>query len=251
MLISTLLTVVLASFARTTFAQENIVYDSIHNATTIYGTWSTGSKAVLTGSGFADPANMTFNYPKNTGVSYSFSQDGFYEISRYRFNSNGAYGLEVSPSILYNFVSSGSDPTCITGVIGWVHGSYTLNPNGSITMVPMGDGFQQIQDPCAAISNFIELYNQTEFYQSWRIFQDPTQGFKLHLFNFDGSPVAPQFQVSTTPKMLPTQQLRNVPSSTVQRRSISSAPEALGPRGLMGVMGAGVLALFTSTLYLL
>lgn len=147
---------------------------------------------------------------------------------------------------------TGSDPTCITGVITWVHGQYTLQPNGSITMIPLGDGFQQVQDPCAAISNFIQLYNETEIYQSWRIFQDPQAGYKLHLFQFDGSPVAPQFQVSTTPKMLPTQALRNVPAAdAVQRRSMSSAPEALGPHGLMGVLGAGVLVLLSSTISLL
>lgn len=74
----------------------------------------------------------------------------------------------------------------------------------------MGDGYQQIQDPCAAVSNFVENYNLTEFYTQWRIFQDPTFGPKLHLFQFDGSPLAPQFQLSSTPNMLPTQLLRNV-----------------------------------------
>ena len=52
MLLSSLLTVVLASLARNTLAQDQfgpIKYDDIHNATTIYGTWSSGSKAVLTG----------------------------------------------------------------------------------------------------------------------------------------------------------------------------------------------------------
>jgi len=233
MLLTSLLTVVLVSLARTTLAQ-NIVYDSIHNATVIYGTWSSGSKAVLTGAGFADPANQTFTYPKTTGISYSFSQDGFYEISRYRFNSNG------------------SEPTCITGVIVWVHGTYTLNPNGSISMTPFADGFQQVQDPCAAVSNFIQLYNQTEYYQSWRIFQDPVQGYKLHMFAFDGSPLAPQFQVSTTPNMLPTTLLRNVPSSTtVSRRSVSSAQDVLGPHWVTGVIAAAGLVLMSSALMLL
>lgn len=237
MLLSAALTVVLASLARPTLAQDenpNIVYDSAHNATTIYGTWSSGSKAVLTGAGFANPANMTFTYPKTTGVSYSFSQNGYYEISRYRFNSNG------------------SEPTCITGVIGWVHGTYTLNNNGSISMIPLGDGFQQIQDPCAAVSNFIEVYNYTEYYKGWRIFTDPTQGFKLHLFQFDGSPVAPLFQVSTTPNMLPTTVLRNVPTDpTIARRSASSAPDALGPHWVMGVMGAMTLVVVSTSLMLL
>lgn len=90
-------------------------------------------------------------------------------------------------------------------------------------MTPFGDGFQQIQDPCAAQSNFIELYNETELYQSWQIFQDPVTGYKLHLFQFDGSPVAPQFQVSPQPNMLPTQLLRNVtPGFTTQDGFVST-----------------------------
>ncbi|GLB38577.1 putative chaperone for protein-folding within the ER, fungal [Lyophyllum shimeji] len=195
MILNPLLCLVLASFAPAAWSQD-ILYDLEHNATSIVGTWSSGSKNVVTGAAFANPANMSFNYPKTTGISYSFSDNGWYEIARYRFNGNG------------------SEPTCITGVIGWVHGHYTLNPNGSITMVPAGDGYQQIQDPCAAESNFIEDYNMTEYYQQWRIFQDPTTGYKLHLFQFDGAPLAPQFQVSTTPNMLPTQQLRNRPTTT-------------------------------------
>lgn len=49
-------------------------------------------------------------------------------------------------------------------------------------MIPFGDGYQQIQDACAAVTNFIESYNDTELYSSWRIFMDPTDGPKLHLF---------------------------------------------------------------------
>ena len=147
---------------------------------------------------------------------------------------------------------TGSEPTCITGVIGWVHGKYTLNGNGSITMVPLGDGFQQIQDPCAAVSNFVELYNYTEYYSSWRIFTDPTLGYKLHLFQFDGTPVAPLFQISTTPNMLPTTVLRNVPTDpTVARRSVSSAQDALGPHWVTAVMGAMSLVLISTSLMLL
>jgi Chaperone for protein-folding within the ER, fungal len=80
-------------------------------------------------------------------------------------------------------------------------------------MVPFLDGFQQIQDPCAPESNFIDPgYNYTELYQSWRIFQDPVTGFKLHLFEADGTPVAPQFLVATSPNMLPTTTLRKQPA---------------------------------------
>jgi hypothetical protein len=72
-------------------SQAPIVYDSVHNATVISGTWSSGSQGVLTGpvrsdvylmrwrvvandarlQGFANPANQSFTYPKTTGISYS------------------------------------------------------------------------------------------------------------------------------------------------------------------------------------
>jgi len=230
MIFSSIVCLVLASLAPTAFSQD-IVYDSIHNATTLVGTWSSGSRAVVTGAGFANPANMTFTYPLVTGISYSFSADGFYEIARYRFNGNG------------------SQPSCITGVLNWVHGTYTLNPNGSITTTPFGDGFQQVQDPCAAQSNFIETYNDTEYYTNWRIYQDPVQGYKFHLFQFDGSPLAPQFQVSTTPNMLPTQLLRNVTnpngnSDGVKQQSKRSTNHAAGRQWEVGsIAGAGLVVL--------
>jgi len=232
MILTFLLAVVLASLTLTTSAQQApIVYDSIHNVTALGGTWSSGSKAVLTGPGFANPANMSFNYPPTAGISYSFTNDGFYEISRYRFTSNG------------------SDPNCITGVVVWVHGTYVLNPNGSITATPFGDGYQQVQDPCAAVSNFIQSYNDTEYYESWRIFQDPTTGAHLNLYQFNGEPLAPQFQISVTPMMLPTQPLRNVTvvASTPSRRSVSSAESFfLGPQGTLGVVTAVAVVLMAT-----
>jgi hypothetical protein len=65
-----------------------IVYDSIHNATTIVGSWASGSRNVSTGAvrhydlptcaprlisvqGFANPAQMSFTYPATAGVAYS------------------------------------------------------------------------------------------------------------------------------------------------------------------------------------
>lgn len=187
--------------------------DSTTAATTLPGTWSSGSMAVRTGAGFAHPANESFTYPKTTGISYSFTSDGFYEIARYRFVSNGTV------------------PQCVTGVINWAHGTYVLQSNGSITMVPFGDGYQQIQDPCAAQSNFIENYNDTELYELWQIFLDPVTGYKLHLFQFDGSPLAPQFQVSATPNMLPTQSLRNVSGSAPATTAAVTTRDLLATSG--------------------
>jgi hypothetical protein len=130
--------------------------------------------------------------------------------------------------------------------MNWVHGTYELLGNGSIVMTPYGDGYQQIQDPCGAVSNFIEIYNDTELYQSWRVFMDPVDGPKLHLFQFDDSPVAPQFQLSATPNMLPTQPLRNVsppvvPAGGAQRRSLgkrNAGERTWTPAGVVGLIAS-------------
>jgi len=180
MIFTSLATLLLASTAA---AQSSLPSDLI-------GTWSTGSKKVITGSGFADPANGTFTYPATTGVSYSFSSE-YYEVARYRF------------------VSNATDPNCITGVMNWAHGTYEILANGSIVLTSFGDGFQQIQDPCAAVSNFVEVYNQTELLRNFIKFVDVNDGDKLHLFQFDGTPLAPMFRVAADPTMLPTQKLRN------------------------------------------
>ncbi|CAK5268782.1 unnamed protein product [Mycena citricolor] len=227
----------------TVSAAQAINYDLAHNATSIVGTWSTGSKHVVTGAGFANPSQESFIYPNTTGESYSFSDDGWYEVARYRFTSNA------------------TEPNCIVGTVVWVHGKYTLVNNGSIILTPAGDGYQQVQAPCAAVSNFIQNYNFTELYQSWRIFMDPTLGPKLHLFKFDGSPVAPQFQLSTTPNMLPKQALRNVTGNIVTATSDGlvttqtkrstpkkrSAAQGLRPAGAVAgllVMGSVATLLF-------
>lgn len=230
----------LTAFAPAVYAQgsqQPIVYDDIHNATTIFGTWSTGSKSVKTGPGFANPANKSFTYPKNSGVSFSFSTDNYYEIARYRFNSNA------------------TEPNCIQGVVNWVHGKYSLLNNGSIVLTPLGDGYQQIQDPCAAISNFIEDYNLTELYQSWRIFSDENDGPKLHLFAFNGAPLAPMFQISSTPIMLPTHLLRNVtpPADTTSLQNnladVNNGAVSLD-RGVVGIVMAlaGLLSVLSISL---
>jgi len=217
----------------------------VNNATGLAGTWATGSQKVLTGSGFANPANLSFTYPKVTGYSFSFTDDLFFEEARYRFIGNG------------------SEPSCITGVIGWTHGTYQVLSNGSIILNAIADGYQQVQDSCAAVSNFIEDYHQPELYQHWQVFQDPqTLGYKLHLFAFDGTPLPPLFQVSTTPTMLPTTLLRNITNgttssdstSTVTSRDLSkrSAAERSWSRAGLGVSGlvSGVFAIGMASLFL-
>jgi len=117
----------------------------------------------------------------------------------------------------------GSYPNCPTTVLNWSHGYLKFEPNGSMVLIPVGDGFQQIEDPCAARSDFTEAYNATELYQSWQIFNDPVGGLKLHICAFDGSPVPPFRLLSATPNMLPNQRLHNTtPSTTVLKRSMAN-----------------------------
>ncbi|ELU36874.1 ATP phosphoribosyltransferase [Rhizoctonia solani AG-1 IA] len=153
---------------------QDIVYDAIHNATSIQGTWSSGSQHVRTG-----PVSI-----------FSHTNDGFWEQALYRFEGNASY------------------PQCIKGIVIFQHGTYQLNSNGSISLTPWWqDGRIQVQDPCAPVSNIITLYNQTEYMVQWRIFRDPTYGPKLHLFQYDGAPLAPMFLVADPPNMLPTRVL--------------------------------------------
>jgi hypothetical protein len=103
----------------------------------------------------------------------------------------------------------------VIGTVVWAHGHYAALDNGSLVLTPNGDGYQQVQSPCTHDSNFIQNYNFTETMSAWRIFADPTFGPKLHLFQEDGTPVAPLFRLSEQPNMLPKEQLRNVPQRVV------------------------------------
>ncbi|KAJ7227873.1 chaperone for protein-folding within the ER, fungal-domain-containing protein [Mycena haematopus] len=197
-MLDSLLALVLASSLA--FAQD--LYGPDHNTTSMVGTWSSGTQNVVPGVGFADPAQETFTYPKASGVGYSFSDDGWYELARFRYIGNSSH------------------PECIVGTVVWAHGTYDLLDNGSIILTPIGDGYQQVQSPCNKDStNFIQDYNTTELYTSWRIFTDVTFGPKLHLYQFDGSSVAPLFRLSDQPTMLPKQKLRNIQVQVVTTTS--------------------------------
>jgi hypothetical protein len=118
---------------------------------------------------------------------------------------------------------AGTNPSCPTTILNWSHGLLTFEPNGSLALTPVGDGYQRIEDPCAARSDFVEVYNSSEIYQSWQIFLDPVDGPKLHMFGFDGSPEPPMRLLSSTPNMLPAQRLHNTTqSTTVLKRSTTN-----------------------------
>ncbi|TIC64773.1 hypothetical protein E3Q02_02446 [Wallemia mellicola] len=137
----------------------------------LVGTWSSGSGGVQTGTGFCTPSEYSFNVPDTTGISYSFTKDGFYEESTYKFNSNA------------------SAPQCIQAVLIWQHGTYVINDDNGIDTTPIAeDGRIQVEDPCAASSNVLTTANITRNFQSFLPFDDPVKDKKaLQLYDFDGS----------------------------------------------------------------
>ena len=135
----------------------------------------------------------------------------------------------------------------------WHHGTFTFNANGSISLSPLKDGYQQVQDPCAAESNFIQEYDTPELYQHWQIFMDPTDGPKLHMFDSGGAPVAPLFQVYSTANLLPQELLRNstptISDSTVAAFKASGGTQRWSPKGAV-IAVAGAFAVGAASLLL-
>ncbi|KAK4689341.1 hypothetical protein P7C73_g752, partial [Tremellales sp. Uapishka_1] len=228
----------LSSFSRT-FVGAAPDLSSANNITDLEGTWSTGSGAVQTGGTFCTPAEDVFTYPNNTGISYSFTNTGFFEEAQYRYTSNA------------------TNPSCIQATIFWQHGTYGLNDNGSLTLYPFGtDGRIQVQDPCAAVTNIITYYNQQTLYADWGIIIDTqSANYVLNLNRFDGAKMPPMYLVAKPPNMLPTQILTGVNASgqtQTRKRSVmdiamfkrSAATSTLDHAGVMGgLLSLGVFGL--------
>ncbi|WWC91578.1 uncharacterized protein L201_006524 [Kwoniella dendrophila CBS 6074] len=247
MLSSVALSFGLALLPLTALAQGDI--SAANNLTDLEGTW-TSNAAVTTGGSFCIPAEMKFSYPTNTGMSYSFTNDGFFEEAQYRYNSNA------------------SNPACIQAVLIWQHGTYTLENDGSITLKPFGsDGRVQVQDPCAATTNIITYYDEKTTFKDWGIIVDPDTGnYQLRLNRYDGAKLPYMNLVAKPPNMLPTQVLTGVNASgqtNTRKRSLTSSPlnvfkrssasprsssfstnQVIGVAGLVGTVAVGLLALF-------
>ncbi|WRT70362.1 uncharacterized protein IL334_007360 [Kwoniella shivajii] len=241
-MLSTTLTLTLAlSSLSSIFAQGDLT--AANNLTDLEGTW-TSNPAVSTGGTFCVPAEMSFDYPNNTGMAYSFTNTGFFEEAQYRYNSNA------------------SNPSCIQAVLIWQHGTYTLEDDGSIVLNPFGpDGRVQVQDPCAATTNIITYYDETTTFSDWGIIVDPDSGnYQLRLNRFDGAKLPYMNLVAKPPNMLPTQVLTGVNASgqtNTRKRSLTSSPLdilkrssastriSLSPNqmvGVAGVLGSVVIA---------
>ncbi|SNX84425.1 related to ROT1 - molecular chaperone in the endoplasmic reticulum [Melanopsichium pennsylvanicum] len=197
-MLSRLTTAVLAIISlafSTTVSAQDLTFE---NVTSLYGTWSSGSQNVTTGIEFFNPVTQEFKLPATAGISYSFTEDGFFEEARYQFTSNAVTNR------------------CFKASLIWQHGTYQFHSNGSITLTPFpADGYIQVLDPCGAQTSSIYHYSEFELLASWYNYQDDHPGFMqsgvsayaLQLSQFDQSKLPLMWLRNRPPNMLPTKQL--------------------------------------------
>lgn len=163
------------------------------------GTWSSKSNQVFTGPGFYDPVDELIIEPSLPGISYSFTEDGHWEMATYLVSANP------------------QDPSCPSAAITFQHGSYDLLDNGTLILNPINvDGRQLVSDPCNDHGNSTyNRYNQTITFHHFYIRLDDYHGmYKLQLFQFDESPLQPLYLAYRPPMMLPTETLNPTGSAS-------------------------------------
>lgn len=73
------------------FAALASAYLENGNATSLMGTWSSKSNKVFTGPGFYNPVTDRLIEPELTGISYSFTDNGYFEEALYFVLPNRKY----------------------------------------------------------------------------------------------------------------------------------------------------------------
>ncbi|CAD6884636.1 unnamed protein product [Tilletia controversa] len=172
------------------------------NITSLLGTWASGAGNVRTGLGFFNPVTREFTLPKTAGISYSFTDDGFFEQASMTYQANPRR------------------PACFNATLIWQHGTYSLFSNGSIGLYPFAqDGYVAVINPCADPSNpQINSYKYQQFtlISQWYNYVDPfpmfpdIQGksaYALQTFAFDGQKNPLMWLLNRPPSMLPTEQI--------------------------------------------
>lgn len=173
------------------------------------GTWTSKSQMVLTGPDFYDPVDELLIEPALPGISFSFTKDGYFEQALYQITSNP------------------SRPDCPSAALTFQHGKYEVNGSNSLILNPFAvDGRQLVSDPCNQTNEEAEYtrYHQKEIYQKYEVLVDDYYGrYRLNLYQFDGTPMAPMYLVYKPPQMLPTQTMNPTgdgSSSSKKRRGI-------------------------------
>ncbi|OSS47635.1 hypothetical protein B5807_07207 [Epicoccum nigrum] len=140
---------IMVSFKAALLVAAAVMHAQAQDFTDLVGTWSSKSNSTFTGPGFYDPVNDHFTEPKHTGISYSFSADGYFEESYYRA------------------VANPTDPKCPRGIIQWQHGKFAKAADGSLKLDPIKvDGRQMYSDPCQYKNSVYTRYNATETFQA-------------------------------------------------------------------------------------
>ncbi|KAH7120789.1 chaperone for protein-folding within the ER, fungal-domain-containing protein [Dendryphion nanum] len=181
--------------------------------TDLIGTWSTKSNSTFTGPKFYNPVEDTFTEPAHTGISYSFSVDGFYEEAYYRAISNP------------------QNPKCPKGIMQWQHGTFTKEANGSLILEPIKvDGRQLYSDPCSYDKAIYTRYNTSELFSRYEVMKDGyTNKTRLNLYKFDGAPMIPMYLALSPPDMLPTSTLNPLTTSTPGAKPTAKARRSINP----------------------
>ncbi|KAK9474779.1 chaperone for protein-folding within the ER, fungal-domain-containing protein [Dipodascopsis tothii] len=168
------------------------------NVTSLTGTWTTKSEKVITGPDFYDPISELLIEPDLPGISFSFTDDGFYEEAFYVVTADPA------------------DPGCPSAVLQFQHGTYTLPSNGSIVLMPFAvDGRQLLSKPCSDDDSAYSRYSQYEVYKEWEIVIDEYRGqYRLNMYKANGEEMNPMYLVYRPPMMLPTETMNPTASAT-------------------------------------
>lgn len=155
----------------------------------IFGTWSSKANTVFTGPGFYDPVDELLIEPALPGISYSFTEDGYWEEAIY----------QVSPNP--------RNHSCPAAVLIFQHGTYTMGSNGSLVLTPFEvDGRQLLSEPCSdgGVSIY-SRYKQVEAFKGYQVYVDPYHGrWRLDLIKSTGEIMQPLYLAYQPPQMLPT-----------------------------------------------
>ncbi|USP73590.1 hypothetical protein yc1106_00864 [Curvularia clavata] len=186
----------------------------------LVGTWTSKSNSTMTGPGFYNPVEDKFTEPKHTGISYSFTADGFYEEAYYRA------------------VANPQNPKCPKGIIQWQHGKYEKLSNGSLVLTPIKvDGRQLFSDPCTYKYSIYTRYNTTELFDHYEYVASDAYAKipRLTLYKADGAPMMPLYLAMSQPQMLPTTTLNPLVTQTTapkksKRGELPSNQEAIFKR---------------------
>ncbi|KAL1605936.1 Reversal of tor2 lethality [Nothophoma quercina] len=198
----------MVSFTTLLLAAGAVMNAQAQDFTDLVGTWSSKSNSTFTGDGFYDPVNDHFTEPKHTGISYSFTADGYFEESYYRA------------------VANPTDPKCPKGIIQWQHGKFEKTTDGQLKLQPIKvDGRQMYSDPCQYKNSIYTRYNATETFERYEVRVDDYHKIKrLNLYKFDGSPMMPMYIAFTEPKMLPTTTLNPLVTATATAKAKRGLP---------------------------